>query len=549
MATITSAGSGDWSSGATWVGGSVPVDNDTVVIASGHVVVFDVDTSGFANGIAGLTITGTLNVSATTSSYLKMKASAYIGGAGTFNVGTSGTPIPFAVKFTLTGGSGWYVRGNDGLTMGVYGTEPTYTYAKLTDAESAGSTRLEIDTDLTGDLWAVGDSVNICNVNKAKSVELRVISSISSTYIDITTGLGSTKLIDSFVVLITRNVNIVGVGANVLQNFQSEKLMLDGGLFTSNGQRFAVSCTNMLVSGGVFSGNSYTLYAPTDAYVTESIFVNNTSMFASTTNPTAINVVCVGNDVCFDNSQRFVLANSIVAGQGGMIGSCREAIVSNCLIYGLFSALSSSFSIKILNTTVNNVTNGFEQTSLYANNVVVNATIENIGYANLSKATYSESIDHDQVAGAFKAWTKGGVTTSVDTPVPTGKPRSWQIALENATSDGFFKRHFNVPAGKTVTFNLWLRKSASMTYLPKAWVHELDVEPIVSTTGVLHTFEMTNSVDTWETDSFEYTNSANYDVAIDVTIAGMDATGYVYGYVEDVFAGGGISRARILGGV
>jgi len=36
MATITTAGSGDWDAGATWTGGSVPADGDTASIESGH---------------------------------------------------------------------------------------------------------------------------------------------------------------------------------------------------------------------------------------------------------------------------------------------------------------------------------------------------------------------------------------------------------------------------------------------------------------------------------------------------------------------------------
>lgn len=57
MATRTSVGSGLWSAAGTWDTG-VPVDNDTVVIAAGHTVVFDVDQSAMANGMAGVTIQG-----------------------------------------------------------------------------------------------------------------------------------------------------------------------------------------------------------------------------------------------------------------------------------------------------------------------------------------------------------------------------------------------------------------------------------------------------------------------------------------------------------
>ena len=58
MATITSTTSGNWSAGATWVGGTKPADGDSVVIASGHSVLMDEDQSAFATGITGLIIQG-----------------------------------------------------------------------------------------------------------------------------------------------------------------------------------------------------------------------------------------------------------------------------------------------------------------------------------------------------------------------------------------------------------------------------------------------------------------------------------------------------------
>lgn len=89
MATITSVGSGNWSAAGTWDAG-VPADNDTVVIAAGHAVTFDVDQSGFANGIAGLTITSHASTpgmlafrhDADGAYHLKVKTGTTIAGTG-----------------------------------------------------------------------------------------------------------------------------------------------------------------------------------------------------------------------------------------------------------------------------------------------------------------------------------------------------------------------------------------------------------------------------------------------------------------------------------
>jgi hypothetical protein len=548
MATITSAGSGDWGTGATWVGGVAPADNDAVVIASGHSVVFNVDTSGFANGIAGLTITGTLSVSSTTTSYLKMKAATFINGAGTFNIGTSGTPIPFAVKFTLTGGSGWYVQGSGGLTMGVYGAEPTYTYAKLSGAESAGATRLEIDTDLTGDIWANADSIRINNVAQAANSELRTIGAITSTYIDITAGLTASKLIGSYVVLITRNVAITGIGVNVLQNFASGKLVIAGGSFTSDSRSMLSTCVSPIISGGAFSGNLYALNACTTPVISGGMFSGNIYGLLACTSPTISSGVFVGNTIFATTSVSLSITGGIFSGATSMLFNNPTVIITG-------GAFSGSTQIIYQSTaTITGATftgNGYDinQSQFTAYNQSLTSTVENYQYANFSRNTYSESIDHDGTAGAFKAWTKGGVTTSVATPVPTGFTRSYQLAPENATVEGFFNRRVNVPAGKTITLTLHLRKNASMTYLPRVWVHKLGTEPFTTAGDILHTFTMTNANDTWETDTYSYTNTADYDVELNCRFIAMNATGYVYGQVLDSLGGGGVSRARILGGM
>lgn len=47
----TSAGSGLWTAGASWVGGIPPVNGDVVVIAAGHDIEYDADMTAWANGV------------------------------------------------------------------------------------------------------------------------------------------------------------------------------------------------------------------------------------------------------------------------------------------------------------------------------------------------------------------------------------------------------------------------------------------------------------------------------------------------------------------
>jgi len=94
MATITSTTSGNWSSGGTWVGGVAPIDNDTVVMETGHSIMMDVDMSAYTNGINGLTIKGGVTPAMLYFKYdadgtycLKMKTGSTISGTLSTNKG------------------------------------------------------------------------------------------------------------------------------------------------------------------------------------------------------------------------------------------------------------------------------------------------------------------------------------------------------------------------------------------------------------------------------------------------------------------------------
>ena len=92
MATITSNASGNWATGATWVGGTKPADGDTVVIAAGHNILMDEDQSAFVTGVGPVTITGGVTPGMLywkdgTDGYLMVKTGTYVTGTLSTNRG------------------------------------------------------------------------------------------------------------------------------------------------------------------------------------------------------------------------------------------------------------------------------------------------------------------------------------------------------------------------------------------------------------------------------------------------------------------------------
>jgi hypothetical protein len=81
-AQITSAGSGNWNDGATWVGNTVPVGGDNVVISSGH----SVNLNATSLACNDLSISGTLEFSQTIAIDLTVNGNISILTGGVFRV-------------------------------------------------------------------------------------------------------------------------------------------------------------------------------------------------------------------------------------------------------------------------------------------------------------------------------------------------------------------------------------------------------------------------------------------------------------------------------
>jgi hypothetical protein len=549
MATITSVGSGLWSAAGTWDAG-VPLDGDAVIIASGHTVTFDVDQSAFVTGIS-LTITGTLTHSIAAGTYcLFAKTGASITGAGTWNIGTQAIPIPFAIKHTITGASGWYVDGIAGLTMSVYAAEPAIEYVRLTADKAIGQTVMAVDTDVTGDIWADTDMVGIADINKTKECEEYTIAAggIAAGTITLSgAGLTVAKSTGAYLCLITRNVKIVAVGAPTQSIHRVTKLYIGGGLFYGVNKYMLSICDNANISGGVFSYNNIHLYASSSVSISGGVFINGGTVVYNASRHLISGGMFVGNINGFNLLAGASFSDCLVVGNTTVfVSSVSATILSGIFRYNnyVFSTLPSlnifggtfsnnahplyRVSGKIINAVFENNDRDINQSELVFFNTLLGSVVENQNYTWLTRETYTESFDHDQVAGAFRAWTRGGVTTKQAVVYPTGYDYSYQTVLEDANNEGFWQREISVASGQSVNLDLWLRKDASMTYLPRCSVFlKREIDPFAGGTPI-HSFIMTDSVDTWEHDTYTYANDGSADVILVIRTQGKNASGNLF---------------------
>jgi hypothetical protein len=556
--TSNGTGGGAWSATATWAGGVCPVDDDTVVIASGDTVTYDVDWSSavtYPNGINGMTITGTLKVSTSTSSYMKMKAATVIVGAGTFNIGESGAgAIPFAVKFTLTGGAGWYIDGNAGLTMTVYGAEPSIKTIKLSGDEAIGQTELSVDTDVRTDIWAVGDIIRIDDINKAKESEERVIAAggIAESTITVTVGLTAAKSTGAVVSLITRNVKIIGEGTGTRTIYRvgstANKLTIGGGMFYGVNKIMLDACHYMAISGGTFSGNDKVLNNCTSASVSGGTFSGNTYVLAYCTSTFVSGGTFSGNGYALNNCTSASVSGGTFSGNDNVLSGCTQASVSGGTFSGNTAALTYCIGMCVSRITFSTNTRNLTQCTGNLFNVTMSDGIEHFEYS-FTKYNHN-NCQWDNVAGvagAFKAWCSGGIVTSQVSVLPSGYSLAYTHALASTTYPAFWYKTFTVAAGESVSVEVQLRKDASMTYLPRVYLMNSIENPIADPTQAEDSFTMTDSTDTWESDTFTIDNSAGTtDKDYTLWFVGMNASGNMYSAYDITTAGGGTSSVKIM---
>lgn len=535
MATRTSVKSGLWSAADTWDSG-VPVDGDDVVIASGHTVTFNVNQSAFVTGVK-ITITGTLTHTTNSGTYVMMiKTGDSITGTGTWNIGTSGSPIPYNSKHTITGIAGFRIIGTSGLTINVYGAKPTTRYATLTATAAAGTKVLTVDADVSADLWTSGDIVAVGRYI-ANNSENNTILSISGNTITLGTNLATAMEAGSVVALVSRNIEFVytSTGAALFYNFTtSGKLNFDGCCMRSTNAGYCFQTCHYINANGIVTNKfQYPVNTCSWATIANSVFTTPSATILMNSNTDQAyfeNCASIGHTICNNNK--------LVEWIGG-------------IVVGVNYGISFTHDMRVVNL-INSAQYALRQMgcNVVLDNVKFNGALTNWAYGDVY------SYNHDQVAGAFMHMSANGYAYRQTSVIPDGYTDGYQLYHLAGSPDTPYTLVFPIhaAAGEMFTVEVKLRKSASMTWLPRAIISKGYAGALYTQgSAALDSFTMTNSTDTWETDTFTITNSDSFETVYKLDFSIMNTSGNVYCAYKITRSasgsGGGIPRSRLLGGV
>ncbi len=559
MATWTSQRSGNWSDDAAngtspWNGGGnpaagVPASGDSVTIAATHSVTFDVDQTAFAAGLAALTITGTLQASTNAGAYV-LKMAGNVTGTGTLRAGTVDTPYPAGRTFTILLNGNYKLNLTGAASYQLYCLEPTNRIVALSGAEAAGQTELSVNTDVTGDIWAAGNIVRVDDIGGDADSEERVIAAggIAADHIDVTVGLTAAKNAGAMVVLISRNVKIIGNGAGITER----------GIDTpTNGVTRCElrGCTYGIHSGsghtisGTVSGCSNGIYLGSGHTISGTVSGCSTGIYSGSGHTISGTVSGCANGIYYGSGHTISgtlsgCATGINVGSGhtisGMVSGCTIGIIygSGHTISGTVSGCSTGVAYisgyRFVSAMLSGNTRDVDAAvSFQAFNTLFGSSTEFLNYNSAHRLPYcyAESFDHDQVANAYKAWTRGGITTRQTAVVPAGAAWAYNLLPESTSYPVWVQQEIMCEPGQWTYVNGWLRKDAAMVYLPRLQLVLPTSDPLFDA-ALLPQVEriMTDSVNTWEPFALAYFNSGTVPVLVYVRALAQNATGNVYAF-------------------
>lgn len=220
MATVTSAQSGNFSVGNTWVGGSIPVNLDSFVISAGHTVTIDSGLSTVATGYGDSNVYGILQHESSANTTLRMNGILRINGGGCYHMRAGAT---CEINGTAAELHRIFVENEDGASFIAEGSDgmPSTTVSSNVALGSAVITVASSTDFAVGEWIAVYDnttSVTATSANATFRDEGFWIHDIDSNdiYIRQFVGPESTVVSASGTTLVVTNSKIFRVGQTLI---------------------------------------------------------------------------------------------------------------------------------------------------------------------------------------------------------------------------------------------------------------------------------------------------------------------------------------------
>jgi hypothetical protein len=531
MSSITSVKSGLWSDPTVWDIGTVPANGDSVTIAYGHTVTFNVDQSGFSLGLAGLTINGTLTFIADgTRTYLKMADN--ITGSGALYVGTQASPIPPSTDgqptATVAFNGAYQVTGT--LTIELWGEQraPGYPIASKVDNYTIvlqGSGRLEwlrandrvgiSNSTIRGQNSPPGESFLVASYNP----DTRTITLDSSTPL---TRAANQNGATDYVICLTRSIwvtNLVGQSTNMsfVYNVHYGKAL--GVRFSNFGRGPIQESNGWTITSCIGQNNAYggIAYGGSGHTITSCTGQNNADGGIAHSGYGHTITSCTGQ-----NNADGGIAHS---GYGHTITSCTG---QNNTDGGI---AHSGYGHSIRNCTTDGSNTGatlWYVTAADCYNSAFGEATEVAGYTDIThtKLAIIRSFDHDQAAGNIRAWCRGGVVYTETILAPPGRSLSYRHACESASCPVRMDWDLSIDTGEILRVKVWMRKDTAMAWLPRVQLIDPAQDPLASDSAQpLAERVMTDSVNMWEQYYLMWRNTTGAPKKLILRTIAMNATG------------------------
>lgn len=559
MASFTSSQSGLWSSASTWGGAGVPGNGDTVTIASGHTVTFDVDQSSFASGLAGLTINGTLKFKEDSVTCLKMASNVSIMVNGSLICGDENSPIQrppvgssTRTKIILQGTDvSTKIIGASNATIKFVGWTPTRNRTKLAANANSGSNQIILEDSLSlqsGDEILIGAG-SINGGLTESGYGIYTVSDVSSDgkTITLSQNLGHSRLSGDYVAWYSRPIDI--------QREASEYTISTGGAYlticgvkinksitwigtpfykTSDPHIKYTTITGGFTVGNTPSGESYVISDSTfynvsltwgnDVTIKDSVFIHrNDPYLGFLIYPNNLQI----KNTWFQNSVAIYKRYSDLGWGTFYIDSCEYKS-----LYEVPFSFPCEFYAK------NMIFNGTPQNRLFYDNKYYNCIIPSmsVDYNGSFRNKSIHSYNHNQINGAYRAWMRGGTIQSVTNLYPPCSNKSYQYTLISNTHPVYRTLQLGIlQPQQEIQISCWLYKTlGSMSIQPRFQLIDNNNDPLVdpSAQPLQESISSTSISNQWEELTIRYKNTTDKEIPISVRCLAANSTGFIYEYIN-----------------